>query len=262
MSLRAFRILSGFIFALLFLGQGITAPFHNDEETRPAGIVLDVVNHQDWLIPVDLHGELTRKPPLFYWIAAAIAEVRGRIVDEPGTRIVSLIAAAATAAVVIELASAHFGITSGWLAYLFLLGTYGFASRAGFARTDMLFTFLLFAAYSAFYPLALGEESILRAAAVGALLGFAILTKGPLAPVLCLVGIGLYFAVMGRNPLDCLIKRQSAIILCIALVIAAAWYIPAFVRNPKLFQVQIVEENLGHFLPARFGGTGEAARPI
>src|SRR5438445_6862016 len=165
----ALRIVAGFIFALLFLGQGITTPFHHDEETRPAGIVLDIVDHGNWLIPVDLHGELTRKPPLFYWIAAAIAEIRGGIVDEPGTRIVSLIAAAATGVVVIKLASVHFGITSGWLAYLFLLGTYGFASRAGLARTDMLFTFLLFAAYSAFYPLAGGEGSILRAFVIGLL---------------------------------------------------------------------------------------------
>ena len=262
MSRPALRIISGFMFALVFLGQGITAPFQNDEETRPAGIVLDIVNHEDWLIPVDLHGELTRKPPLFYWTTAAIAEARGRIVDEPGTRVVSLIAAAATATVVIELASTHFGITAGWLAYLFLLGTYGFASRAGFARTDTLFTFLLFAAYCTFYPLARGEESTRRAIAVGALLGFGILTKGPLALVLCLVGIAVYFAFMGHNPFRLLTKRQPSIILGLALVIAAAWYIPAFVRTPKLFQVQFVEENLGHFLPARFGGTGEAARPI
>src|SRR5436305_12396596 len=96
----ALRIVAGFIFALLFLGQGITAPFHNDEETRPAGIILDIVDHHHWLVPVDLHGEITRKPPLFYWISAVIAEARGRIVDEAGSRIVPLLAAAATAAVV------------------------------------------------------------------------------------------------------------------------------------------------------------------
>ncbi|MBV8775143.1 MAG: hypothetical protein JO166_22830, partial [Deltaproteobacteria bacterium] len=120
------------------MGEGITAPFHNDEETRPAGIIVDIVDHQHWLIPVDLHGELTRKPPLFYWMSALIAEARGGIVDEPGSRMVSLLAAAATAAVVLELTGAHFGIAAGWLAYLFLLGTYGFASRAELARTDML----------------------------------------------------------------------------------------------------------------------------
>jgi 4-amino-4-deoxy-L-arabinose transferase-like glycosyltransferase len=256
------RIVAGFIIAVVFLGQGITTPFQNDEETRPAGIVLDIVNHDDWLIPVDLHGELTRKPPLFYWTTAAIAEARGRIVDEPGARVVSLIAAAATAALVIELASEHFGITAGWLAYLFLLGTYGFASRAGLARTDMLFTFLLFAAYCTFYPLASGAESTLRTIVVGALLGMAILTKGPLAFVLFFGGIGAYYALVGSNPFKLLLNRQISIILGIALVVAAAWYIPAFVRNPKLLQVQLVEENLGHFLPVRFGGTGEAARPI
>lgn len=258
----AFRIALAFIFAILFLGQGITAPFHNDEETRPAGIIVDIVDHQHWLIPVDLQNELTRKPPLFYWISALIAEARGGIVDEPGSRIVSLLAAAATAAVVIELASAHFGIAAGCLAYLFLLGTYGFASRAVLARTDMLFTFLLFAAYSAFYPLTTRQESSLRVLLVGALLGLAILTKGPLALALCFVGIGIYFAAIGRNPLRIATKRESWIVLGVAFVIAAIWYLPAFVWKPKLLQVQLIEENLGHFLPARLGGTGEAARPM
>jgi hypothetical protein len=262
MTRPALRIFLSFIFALAFLGQGITAPFQKDEEARPAGIILNIVNQGNWLIPVDLYGELTRKPPLFYWISAGIAEARGRIVDEPGARVVSLIAAASTAAVVIELATAHSGVVAGWLAYLFLLGTYGFASRAACARTDMLFTFLLFAAYCTLYPLVNGEESRLRAIAGGALLGCAFLTKGPLSLVLCALGLGVYYALMGRNPLRLWIKRWPRITLCVALIIAAAWYIPAFVRNPKLLEVQFVEENLGHFLPVRFGGTGEAARPF
>jgi 4-amino-4-deoxy-L-arabinose transferase-like glycosyltransferase len=262
MTRPVFRKILGFIFALVFLGQGITAPFQNDEETRPAGIIIDVVNHGDWLIPVDLHGELTRKPPLFYWTAAAVARARGRPVDEAGARIVSLIAAAATAVIVMELAAAQFGVSAGLLAYLFLLGTYGFASRACLARTDMLFTFLVFAAYSALYPIATAEGSAVRAVLVGALLGLGILTKGPLALALCVAGIVMYFTLMGRNPLALLLRYQSWLVLAVASLIAAAWYVPAFKWNPKLFQVQLVEENFGHFLPSQLGGTGEAARPI
>jgi len=262
MTRRAFRIFSTFAFALVFLGQGIKAPFQKDDEARPAGIILDIVSHNHWLIPVDLYGEPSRKPPLFYWISAAIAHARGRIVDEPGARAVSLVAAAATAVIAIEVASAHFGAIPGWLAYLFLIGSYGFASRAAFARTDMLFTFLIFAAYSALYPLVEGEESTPRALGTGVVLGLAILSKGPLAVVLCALGVGMYFAFMRRNPFGLCFKRWPWIVLIVALAIAAGWYIPAFIRNPGLFRAQFVEENLGHFLPARLGGTGEAARPL
>jgi 4-amino-4-deoxy-L-arabinose transferase-like glycosyltransferase len=262
MTRSAFRIFSAFVLALFFLGQGMKAPFQKDDEARPAGIILDIVSHTHWLVPADLYGEPTRKPPLFYWISAAIAHVRGGVVDEPGARAVSLLAAAATAVIVVEVACAHFGAIPGWLAYLFLMGTYGFASRAAFARTDMLFTFFVFAAYCALFPLADGAESTPRALGAGALLGLAILTKGPLAVVLCALGVGMYFALMVRNPLGLCFKRWPWIVLSVALAIGAGWYIPAFIQDPGLLRVQIVEENLGHFLPARLGGTGEATRPF
>jgi 4-amino-4-deoxy-L-arabinose transferase-like glycosyltransferase len=221
MARRAFRILSTFVFALVFLGQGIKAPFQKDDEARPAGIILDIVSHNHWLVPVDLYGEPTRKPPLFYWMSAAIADARGRIVDEPGARAVSLLAAAATAVIAVEVASAHFGAIPGWLAYLFLIGTYGFASRAAFARTDILFTFLIFAAYCAFYPQTEGKESTPQALGAGVVLGLAILTKGPLALVICALGVGVYFALTSRNPLGLCFKRWPWIVLIVALAIAA-----------------------------------------
>ncbi len=65
----------------------------------------------------------------------------------------SVVAGTALAVCVLAWTIANVGATEGWLAFLFLLGTYGFASRATEALTDMLLTFLLFAAYSAIYPL-------------------------------------------------------------------------------------------------------------
>ena len=51
--------------------------------------------------------------------------------------------------------------------------------------------------------------------------------------------------------------------LAVALGVAAAWYVPAFIagRANALGGV-FIDENFGHFLPAKMGGTGEAARPI
>ena len=62
-------------------------------------------------------------------------------------------AGTALAIAVLAWTVANVGAAEGWLAFLFMLGTYGFASRATEALTDMLLTFLLFAAYSAIYPL-------------------------------------------------------------------------------------------------------------
>ncbi|MBF6569299.1 MAG: glycosyltransferase family 39 protein [Candidatus Binataceae bacterium] len=251
------------IFALLFLSQGITAPFQKDEEARPAGIVADIVQHGDWLIPADLYGEATRKPPLFYWLSAIMAQVRGGPIDEAGARMISLIAAAALTAIVAAFAATYLGISIGWLAALFLLGIYGFASRGPHVRTDMLFSCLLFASYCTIYPQLEGSDSISRSLFAGFLLGLALLTKGPLAIAICGLALTIFLMMTRRNPLHSLIIRRWAwIVLVVACATVALWYVPAFMRDPQLLKVQFGQENLGHLVPSSLGGTGEAARPF
>ncbi len=256
------KALVGATLALIFLSQGLNAPFQKDEESRPAGIVVDIVAHGHWLIPEDLYGEATRKPPLYYWLAAGVAKARGGMVDEPGVRTISLAAGAAIAAIVIAFTCVNLGSSAGGIALLFLLGIYGFASRAAYLRTDMLFTCLMFAGYCAIYPLVTGGFSTSRAIASGVLLGLAVMTKGPLAIVLVALAIAIYALIAGINPLKFLVYRWPWIVLVIAVAIAALWYVPAFLRDPQLFRVQFLQENLGHLMPSKMGGTGEAARPF
>jgi 4-amino-4-deoxy-L-arabinose transferase-like glycosyltransferase len=250
------------ILALIFLSQGMTAPFQKDEEARPAGIILDIVNHGNWLIPADLYGEATRKPPLYYWLGALIAKARGGIVDESGARAVSLIAAAAIASVVIAFTCINLDTSAGGLALLFLLGLYGFASRGAHARTDMLFTGFLFAAYCVLYTPAGGRTSTSRAIAAGLLLGLAVTTKGPLAIVLIALALLIHAALTRANPLRMLTQPWPWIVAAVAVGIGALWYVPAFARDPQLFRVQFLQENFGHLASAKLGGTGEAARPF
>ncbi len=252
----------GALLALIFLSQGMTAPFQKDEESRPAGIVYDVVSHGHWLIPEDLYGEATRKPPLYYWLAAMVAEARGGVVDEPGVRTISLAAAAAIAALVIAFTSAYLDSSAGGIALLFLLGIYGFASRGAYLRTDMLFTGLMFASYCTLYPLVTGGASISRTVAGGLLLGLAVMTKGPLAIVMVALAIAIYAVLAGINPLNFLSHPWAWIAFAAAIAIGALWYVPAFLTDPQLLRVQFLQENLGHLAPSQLGGTGEAARPF
>ena len=252
--------------ALVFLSQGIQAPFEKDEESRPAGLIRDVVQHGDWLVPRDDYGEASRKPPLFYWLSAIAAKATGGSVDEARARAVSVVAAVAIATEVMALSAGYLGETAGWLALLFLLGIYGFSSRAGHGRTDMLFSALLFSAWYLLYA-QIGEQPSggptgWRTLLIGLLLGLAILTKGPLALVLCGLGVAIYLMLERRNPIGLLRTAWPWQVLGLALGIAALWYVPAFLHDGSLLSVQFGEENLGHLLPSRWGGTGEAARPV
>ncbi len=187
------------LFAFVVLVQGISAPFTKDAEPQSAEWIQSIVRDGHWLIPHDAYGYTDRKPPLFYWLSAVVAKVSGDVVDEVRARAVSVVAGTLLAVAVLAWTAANIGVSEGWLAFLLMIGTYGFASRATEALTDMLLTFLLFAAYSAIYPL-IDEAEVATVDAsrrkifAGAMLGLGILTKGPVAIVLCALAAASFSA--------------------------------------------------------------------
>lgn len=264
MALRWVNVAAAFLIALAVLSQGLSAPFEKDAEPQSAQWIVDIVHHDHWLLPYDYYGFVERKPPLFYWLAAVAAESSGGVVDEARARSVSLIAGAALAALVMGWCAAEIGAAQGWLAFFFLIGTYGFASRAVTALTDMLMTFLLFAVYCVIYP-ALGEArpSRWRTVIAGVTLGLAILTKGPVTVVIVAIAVAIFALLTRRNPLAIAARPWPWVTLAIAILIAATWYVPAFIAGRSSGVAGIfVDENFGHFMPASMGGTGEAARPV
>jgi 4-amino-4-deoxy-L-arabinose transferase-like glycosyltransferase len=253
------------IFAFIVLVQGISAPFQKDAEPQSAEWIQSIVRDGHWLIPHDTYGFTDRKPPLFYWLSALVAKATGGTVDEVRARAVSVVAGTSLAVVVLAWTAVNVGTSEGWLAFLLILGTYGFASRATDALTDMLLTFLLFAAYSAICPLLDAPASPdlpRRKIFVGVMLGLGVLTKGPIAIVLCALAASIYLLIERRNPLTLLRERWPWQVVAIAIAIGAAWYVPAaIVGGHKIVRI-IFAENLGHFMPARLGGTGESYRPF
>ena len=254
------------LFAFIVLVQGISAPFQKDAEPQSAEWIQSIVRDGHWLIPYDAYGYPDRKPPLFYWLSALVAKATGGTVDEVRARAVSVVAGTALAVGVLAWTVANVGTIEGWLAFLFMLGTYGFASRATEALTDMLLTFLLFAAYSAIYPLldaptAASPDFTRRKIFVGVILGLGILAKGPIAIVLCALAASIYLLIERRNPIALLRQRWPWQVVAIAVAIGAIWYVPAaLVGGHKIVRI-IFAENFGHFMPAKLGGTGRVIAP-
>ena len=254
------------LFAFIVLAQGISAPFQKDAEPQSAEWIQSIVRDGHWLIPRDAYGYIDRKPPLFYWLSATAAKLSGGTVDEVRARAISLVAGTALAVCVLAWTAANVGVVEGWLAFLFLLGTYGFASRATEALTDMLLTLLLFAAYSAIYPLLDAPTTFRtfpqRTILIGAILGLGVLTKGPVALVLCALSALIYLILTRRNPLLLMRGRWIWQLLSVSIAIGAIWYLPAAITGGQKILRIIFAENFGHFMPTRLGGTGESYRPF
>ncbi len=262
-STRLSSIAAAFAIALAILSLGITAPFEKDVEPQSAQWIVDIVDRGNWLLPHDYYDLVERKPPLFYWLGAAGVKLSGDYVDEARARMPSLLAGAAVATLMMDWAAADLGPAGGWVAFFFLLGMYGFAARATVALTDMLMTFFLMATSRVIRPQLDGAGSLPRTAVAGLILGLGILAKGPVIVVLMALAAVLYLATRRVNPLRLALRGWPWLLLLIALAVAAGWYVPAFiVGRSDAWGGVFIDENFGHFLSARMGGTGEAARPI
>jgi 4-amino-4-deoxy-L-arabinose transferase-like glycosyltransferase len=263
------RLAIAALFAFIVLVNGISAPFQKDAEPQSAEWIQSIVRDGHWLIPTDAYGYPDRKPPLFYWLSALVAKSTGGTVDEIRARAVSLVAGIALATAVLAWTAANVGVSEGWLAFVFMLGTYGFASRATEALTDMILTFLLFAAYCTISTLvdisqsqSQSRAAPRRAMQAGVILGLAILAKGPIAIVLCALAASIYLLIERRNPIAILRQRWPWQVVGIAVAIGLVWYVPAAIAGGNKILKIIVAENFGHFMPARLGGTGESYRPF
>ncbi len=256
--------------AAVVLSLGIGAPFEKDQETQSAQWIQAIVQRGQWLIPRDDYGGIDRKPPLYYWLSALAVKAGATRVDEVGARLVSLAAGILLAVIVMRWSAAFAGETTGWLALAFVLGTYGFASRATVDLTDMLLSLLLFAAWWCVYRLLEvgGSRAMSRAVsravsiAGGVLLGLAVLTKGPVAIVLIGLAGLIYLLLVRQSPLEVLGRGWPWLMIAAALAIGACWYVPAFVEGGRLVIGVFLSENFGHFMPSTLGGTGEASRPL
>src|SRR5262249_42648028 len=68
--MRAALLVTGISLVLFFTGLG-WVPFYTRGEPREALVAREMLRTGEWLVPSRPEGELTRKPPLFYWVAAS-----------------------------------------------------------------------------------------------------------------------------------------------------------------------------------------------
>jgi 4-amino-4-deoxy-L-arabinose transferase-like glycosyltransferase len=254
---RILGICAAFGFALAVFGQGINAPFAGMQEPLQAQWIQDTVSHRHWLVAFDYYGMINLKPPLYCWLSALIAECAGGHVTETIARVVSLLAGTALATEVLFWAMANVGRTAGLSAYGVLLGSYGFASFATVAITDMLMSFLLFSAYCISYPAMITRAPPARAILAGIILGLAVLTKGPVAVVLYAFAIVLFMILTGQNPIEPGRTGWLWRVFLTTFLIAGPWYALAAGEYGEQFISVVFTENLGHaFSAAGTYGTG------
>jgi 4-amino-4-deoxy-L-arabinose transferase-like glycosyltransferase len=233
-------LLAGFCAFLFFYGLGSFGLIGADEP-RYAQVAREMLERHDWITPTLGGAPWLEKPVLYYWEAMLSYRVFG-ISDWPARVPSAVDATLMVFAFYFFLRRFRPGShLDGALILASSAGIIGF-SRA--ASMDMPLTATLAIALLAWY--AWHESQNRRCLTLFyAFLALGTLAKGPVAPFLAVVIIGIFAVARGDLPL---LKRTLWLPgISLFLIIAAPWYIAVQIKNPQFFREFILEHNLARF---------------
>lgn len=259
--------------AALAIGTAPT-PLWDEDEPRFAAIARAMVETGDWVVPM-FNGQLAvDKPVLMHWCMAACMTVFGT--NEFAARLPSMIAALVTALAILRIGTRLFDPLVGTIAALAWLGTILAGIEAHAATPDAILTALcswaVVLAAEAVLGLTSRETSaelsattrakqnssmprigITRVAIIGALLGLAVVCKGPIGlvgPLAVLVPWTLWVAIDRRTAsmtagswftrslaallpasFDVIRTLRPIAITLVAIAVAAPWYVAVWQRT-------------------------------
>ncbi|MBZ5704526.1 MAG: glycosyltransferase family 39 protein [Acidobacteriia bacterium] len=233
-------LLAGFCAFLFFYGLGYFGLVGADEP-RYAQVAREMLSRHDWITPTLGGKPWLEKPALYYWQAMLAYRVFG--VSDWAARLPSAIdATLMVVAIYLFLRRFRPGFQlDGALMTASAAGVIGFARAASM---DMPLAAAFTIALLAWY--AWHERARKTYLALFYLfVGFGMLAKGPVAPVLAAAVIVIFAIAKGEYRL---IGRTlwipGIVVFC---AVALPWYVAVQVRNPEFFRVFILEHNLARF---------------
>ncbi|MEO8216426.1 MAG: glycosyltransferase family 39 protein [Acidobacteriota bacterium] len=160
--------------------------------------IRDILVHHAWIVQHGPDGEIASKPPLYNWLAALIVLVMGsqRVFF---MKLPSIVSGLLTVGLVRDIGKRLDSSRVGTIAAVFFVLTPMLVKHVYFARTDMLLTLLVLCQFDAALYLENSSASRLRGTMVYWLAGaLGMLTKGPIALLIPLAGLGAWYAWRGE----------------------------------------------------------------
>ena len=224
------------VFALLLLFSGLGGnhliPW---DEAIYAKISKNIVGAGDWLNLYWKNGLIWyEKPPLFFWLQAAIFTIAG--VNSLAVRLPSAILGLLTVVLTYKFSSKMFGRITGFVSALSLMTTVHFLYYARTGMLDVAVAFFITAALYAYY-LASYENKKQFWFVSGACIGLSVMTKGAVGVLpLFIIGLSEVF-VIKKN------KMFSYVWLLLGtLLVAAPWHFYMY----KMYGQAFINNYLGY----------------
>ncbi|MEO6565532.1 MAG: glycosyltransferase family 39 protein [Casimicrobiaceae bacterium] len=217
------------------------------DEGRYAEIPREMIESGDWVTP-RLNGfPYFEKPPLQYWLTAAIFAVAGE--DEWTARLVPALAGLGALFAVLLTARRLLGRRAGWMAAAVMASSLGYFLATQFVTLDMLLTAALTCALCAFLRAQDARATVTDnrrwMLVAWALCALAVLTKGPVGVVLPALAIATY--VLVARDLSLLRRLHITLGLMVLAVITLPWFLLVEARNPGFSEFFFVHEHWQRF---------------
>lgn len=230
------------ISVLPWIGLG---DFSTKGEPREAAVAVSMLESGNWVLPQVYANEFAYKPPMAHWLMAAFSYPQG-YVSEFTSRLPSALAFITLIGFTLIFFGRRLRFQQAFIATLLLI-TCVEIHRAGMTtRVDMLLTaFMVIGLYQLYRwedQLELKGVPII----IPALLGCAVLTKGPVGVVLPLFVFGVYLLMLRKYSLLTIFKALLYAGVS-SMFLPLLWYVSAYKQGGDDFLNVVLAENFGRF---------------
>ncbi len=245
---------------LLFFYRLAERDLWSSHEGRAAQDAQNILITRQWGLPrlFDGHIEL-QKPPLYYWLVASLAQLRGRAVDAGAVRLPAASAASLGVVCLAWLGWWRGRPLAGLVSATVLATALHYTWLARIGRIDMPLTFVVSLALGAYY---LAQQARMEQAGRGAwgwvlvaslAVAAAVMLKGPIGALLPATVFGAHLLAERQLPSSVQPRAWRRLIhelglwwsLPLVLALALPWYVWAEVQtHGELFRVFFWKHNL------------------
>lgn len=219
-------------------------PFHTRGEAREA-LVAQSVYAGSVVLGQGYSGVVPSKPPALHWLVAAVSSLTGRV-TEGTSRLPSFLVALSLLLLLYSFVRREFGEERAFLTAILLMFSVEWLRNSIISRVDMVLSATSAAsALLLFRWVRSGESKGVPILSI-ALLGYAVLAKGPIALVLVVGSLCVFSYLEGDRFLS--IVRMALKLTVFSVLIPACWYYLAFRVDGDKFIDKVVAENIMRFL--------------
>lgn len=240
---KAFTIVCVIAVMLTVPFLGLT-DFYSKGEPREAVVAYTMVEHGNWILPINNGGDIPYKPPFFHWCIALFSLLQGHV-SEFTSRLPSALALVAMSVGGFVFFAKRKNANMALLATLLSLTAFE-VHRAGInCRVDMVNTaFMVGALFLMFRWWERGKRNMPWLAIL--CMSGATLTKGPVGMLLPCAVMGV-FMLTQRESLWSAVWRLGLTAL-LSLVLPLCWYYAAYLQGGDEFLRLVKEENIDRLL--------------